>query len=57
MSACWHGTCGCELLREFLGQREGGGRQESSVVVVVGDELASLVMWLCSFVIRAGGGT
>ena len=25
------------------------------VVVVVGDELASLVMRLCSFVIRAGG--
>ena len=34
-----------------------GGRGESLVVVVVGDELASLVTWLCSFVIRAGGGT
>ena len=57
MSACWHGTCGCELLREFLGQREAGGRQELLVVVVVGDELASLVTRLCSFVITAGGGT
>jgi hypothetical protein len=43
------------------GRREAGsGKREaasSSVVVVVGDELASLVTRLCSFVITAGGGT